>query len=398
MPVVAVVHLPSGGHVRPLLPLVAALSERGSRIVQFASPEWEAECVAAGGEFRAGPDIGIDVTEPPPNLIGVAELIAKATVRLTPWTSGQLREIGAEVVLRDAFAQYGRYAARQARVPQVVFSPMMALHRGIRPALRSVPAALAGLAAGTPSALRLRRISRRMEQLYGAPMGGWLDVLGGRYGCATLIGTSRGLQTRPEGLAGEDVRFVGPLRAASEPVGGEEPALAELGEGEELVYVSLGTVFESRPAFFRDAAHALARPRRKVIMSVGRISPQALGELPAGVTAHAHVDQLAVLARSSLFITHGGFNGVQEALVAGVPMLVFPQMQEQVLNADRVCELGAGLRLRRATRGKIAAKAGLILGEPRFRDGAARAGAELRAAVDLDGAVDAVLRAADTHR
>ncbi len=398
MAVVAVVHLPSGGHVRPLLPLVAALVERGSRIVQFASPEWEAECVAAGGEFRAVPDIGIDVTEPPPNPIGVAELIARGTELVTPWLSEQLLEIGADVVLRDSFAQYGRYAANQASVPQVVFSPMMALHRGIRPALRSVPAALGVLAAGTPSAFRLRRISRRMEQLYGAPMGGWLDVLAGRYGCTTLIGTSRGLQTRPEGLAGEDVRFVGPLRAASAPVGGQEPALAALPEGEELVYVSLGTVFEGRPAFFRDAAHALARPGRRVILSVGRISPQALGELPAGVTAHAHVDQLAVLSRSSMFITHGGFNSVQEALVAGVPMLLFPQMQEQVLNADRVSELGAGLRLRRAAPGQIAAKADLILNERRFRDAAGRAGAELRGAVDLDGAVTAVLSATHVSR
>jgi hypothetical protein len=37
MPVVAVVHVPSGGHVRPLFPVIAALSERGSRLVQFAS-------------------------------------------------------------------------------------------------------------------------------------------------------------------------------------------------------------------------------------------------------------------------------------------------------------------------------------------------------------------------
>jgi MGT family glycosyltransferase len=396
MPVVAVVHAPASGHIRPLLPLVAALRARGSEIVQFAPPEWEAECVAVGGEFRAVPDVGIDVTEPPSNPIAVAELLARGTELATPWLIEQLSEIGAEVVLRDVFI--GRYAALQAGVPQVAFSPMMAVHRGIRPSLRNVPVALGALAAGTPSALRLRHISRRMDQLYGAPLGSWLDVLAGRYGCTTLVGTSRGLQTRPEGLAGEDVRFVGPLRAASAPAGRQEPTLAGVREGEELVYVSLGTMFESRPGFFRDAAHALARAGRRVLLSVGRIPPQALGELPAGVTAHPHVDQLAVLARSSLFITHGGFNGVQEALVAGVPMLLFPQMQEQVLNADRVSELGAGLRLRRATPQQIASQADLILGEPHFREAAVRAGAELRGSVDLGGAVNAVLSATGTPR
>jgi MGT family glycosyltransferase len=169
--------------------------------------------------------------------------------------------------------------------------------------------------------------------------------------------------------------------------------LADVREGDELVYVSLGTMFESRPAFFRNAAQALARPGRRVVLSVGRIPRRALGELPAGVTAHSHVDQLAVLARSSLFLTHGGFNGVQEALIAGVPMLLFPQMQVQVFNTQRVRELGAGRRLRRATPGQIAANADQILSEPRFREAAVRAGTELRGAVDLDGAVTAVLSA-----
>ena len=134
-------------------------------------------------------------------------------------------------------------------------------------------------------------------------------------------------------------------------------------------------------------------PDGESALSVGRIPPQALGELPAGVTAHAHVDQLAVLSRSSLFITHGGFNGVQEALIAGVPMLLFPQMQEQALNTARVGELGAGLRLRRATPGQITAKTDLILTASRFRDAAIRAGTELRRAIDMDGAVAAVVNA-----
>lgn len=393
-PTVAVVHLPSGGHVRPLLPLVAALRDRGARTVQWAFPAWEDECATAGGEFRAVPDVGIDVDRPQPNLIGVAELIAQATERVTPWVTEQIRDSDADVVLRDTFALFGRIAAYEAGLPQVAFSPMMALHRGMRPPLRSMPAALAQLVAGTPHAVRLRRVSRRLEQRYGVPIGSWLDVLGGRYGCTTLVGTSRELQIRPEGLVDEDVRFVGPLRAASAPARGEEPALAALGAHEELVYVSLGTVFEDRPAFFRDAARALARPGRRVVLSVGRIPPRTLGALPEGVAAHPSVDQLAVLRRADLFITHGGFNSVQEGLVAGVPLLVFPQMQEQVLNADRVAELGAGLRLRRATPSRISARAELILGQPRFRAAAGRAGAELRAAVDLDGAVDTVLAAA----
>jgi MGT family glycosyltransferase len=400
-PTVAVVHLSSGGHVRPLLPLVGALRESGARTVQFALPKWEAECATAGGEFRALPDVGIDLDAGSPNMVCLAERLALVSERLTPWMTGQLREIGAEVVLRDVLAHYGRYAACAAGLPQVAFSAAMAFPRALRsslrtmpgPTLRMMPAVIGQLAGGAGEALRLRRLSQRLEQHYEEPMGGWLDVLAGRYGHTTLVGTSRDMQVLSRGFAGEDVRFVGPLRAAAAQGQEQEPALASVSPGEQLIYVSLGTVFEKHPEFFRDAARALARPRRRVILSIGRIPPRALGSLPAGVTAHAHVDQLAVLRRADLFVTHGGFNSMQEGLVAGVPLLLFPQMQEQILNAERAAELGAGVRLSRPTPARIAAQADRILAEPRFRAAAQRVGAELRAAVDVDAAVDAVLSA-----
>ncbi|MDE3070670.1 MAG: hypothetical protein KGJ43_08075 [Acidobacteriota bacterium] len=397
-------HLSAGGHVRPLLPLVAALRKRGVQTIQWALPEWRAECAQAGGEFRALPDLGIDFDHPPRNMIGVAELIGRVSERLTPWMTGELRASGANVVLRDTLAHYGRYAAYELGVPQVAFSAAMAFPCGTRDALQTLPrrsgmpAALAELAAGTPDALRLRRVSQRLADRYGEPLGSPLEALGGRYGATTLVGTSRGLQVHPEGFAGEDLRFVGPLRAAAEPPSPAEPALADLDGYAEVVYVSLGTAFEQRPAFFRNSVRALARPGRRVILSIGRVPERALGPLPQGVSAHARVDQIAVLRHADLFVTHGGFNGVQEGLVAGVPLLVFPQMREQALNADRVSELGAGLRLRRPTARRIARLADRVLGDPAFRTRARELGGELRAAVDLDGAVDAVLGAARNGR
>lgn len=47
-----------------------------------------------------------------------------------------------------------------------------------------------------------------------------------------------------------------------------------------------------------------------------------------------------MLARAALFVTHGGMNSADEALHAGVPMLVVPQGADQPVIARRVVEPG----------------------------------------------------------
>ena len=83
-----------------------------------------------------------------------------------------------------------------------------------------------------------------------------------------------------------------------------------------------------------------------MIVSTGQTDPAALGPLPANVLARRSVPQPEVLARAALFVTHGGMNSVNEAMYAGVPMLVVPQGADQPMVARRVVELGAGLSIR----------------------------------------------------
>jgi MGT family glycosyltransferase len=395
-PTIAVVHFPSGGHIRPLLPLVAALGQQGLRTVQWAPSEWEQACLSAGGEFRALPDLS-DLAWPAPIPAQIAEFIAGLSERLTPWAIEQVNDVGADVVLRDSFAQYGHYAALSSGVREVVVPAMMAFHRRMRPSAPDRASTLRNLVTGVPSAVRLRRISRRLERQYGAPLGGPREVFAGRHGATTLVFTVPSLQMRPEALRGEDVRFVGPLRALGAPETGSEPALDGLEQTDQLIYVSLGTVFEQRPSFFRDAARALAAPGRRVIMSIGRLSADEVGPLPAGVSAHAHVDQLSVLRRSDMFVTHAGFNGVQEGLAAGVPLLLCPQMFEQALNADVVVGQGAGLRLKGVSEEQIRVGAEELLADPSYAEAARRIAEELRSGERMAEAVALVAGAAREH-
>ena len=71
----------------------------------------------------------------------------------------------------------------------------------------------------------------------------------------------------------------------------------------------------------------------------------ALGPLPPNIQAAERVDQLSVLRRADVFLTHCGMNSASEAIWYGVPTVLDPQQSEEAAVANRMEELRLGLRL-----------------------------------------------------
>jgi len=119
-----------------------------------------------------------------------------------------------------------------------------------------------------------------------------------------------------------------------------------------IVYFSLGTVVmdnlwnqkkEVRSrfvAFFEELVTQWTDVDFDVVC-VTRNKP-VFTQTPSNWRLVAHADQLAELARASVFVTHGGSNSFHESLVAHVPMVVLPFFGDQPLVAERVRELGLG--------------------------------------------------------
>jgi MGT family glycosyltransferase len=81
-------------------------------------------------------------------------------------------------------------------------------------------------------------------------------------------------------------------------------------------------------------------------MSVGNIvSVEKFGKLPEKISVFSHVDQIAVLKQADVFLSHCGMNSVSESLYFGVPLVMLPQTSEQKGVAERVFQLGAGIKL-----------------------------------------------------
>ncbi|XP_039123522.1 UDP-glycosyltransferase 90A1-like [Dioscorea cayenensis subsp. rotundata] len=127
-----------------------------------------------------------------------------------------------------------------------------------------------------------------------------------------------------------------------------------------VLYVAFGSQAIVAPAQLQEIAVALEKSEHDFLWVIKEnyYDDVLFGEFEEkvkdrGMVVHKWVDQMEILSHESVkgFMSHCGWNSVMESVVAGVPMLAWPMMAEQPLNAKFVVEeMKIGLRIR--TRGK----------------------------------------------
>ena len=120
-------------------------------------------------------------------------------------------------------------------------------------------------------------------------------------------------------------------------------AVADRPEGSALVYLSLGSLGGADVALMQRLVDVLADSPHRFIVSKG---PQADKiTLAANMVGEQTLPQTNVIPQVDLVITHGGNNTTTEALHFGKPMVLLPLFWDQYDNAQRMHELGFGIRL-----------------------------------------------------
>ena len=111
-----------------------------------------------------------------------------------------------------------------------------------------------------------------------------------------------------------------------------------------IIYISMGTVEElSCLEIYRKCILAYKNTNYQVIMSIGRINPKVFGDIPENIGIYSFLPQGKILKMANLFISHGGMNSVNEALLCGVPMILIPRVSDQYVVANQVVEKGGGV-------------------------------------------------------
>ncbi len=374
------------GRVNPTLPVVSELVRRGHHVSYHSSPQFRDEIEATGATVHLYPG-GDQPLPDPPIPLTLLEGLARTTLAVLPTVLTDLRGIRPDLVVHDSACAWGAIAARELQVPAAASFTTFAFNR-------QVPSPTGGswelLAAATSHRRSLQGYLRSRWELHRRFSTGRLPLLdlGNIRQPLNLVYTPREFQPAVDDFDAS-YRFVG----ASVGARSADPTFPTEQLRDPVLYASLGTVFQADPQLLRSFATALAKLGGTVVISTGQTSPAALGSLPANVVVRRFVPQPEVLARAALMITHGGMNSVNEAMYAGVPMLVVPQGADQPMVARRVVELGAGLSIRTqdVTAGAVHDRARLLLEDTRFREAAGalqiaqrQAGGYRRAADELE--------------
>jgi UDP:flavonoid glycosyltransferase YjiC (YdhE family) len=183
------------------------------------------------------------------------------------------------------------------------------------------------------------------------------------------------------------LRHVSPDR----PLGDSAPPWLAARSDSDLVYVTLGTVFnqESGDLFERIVQGVRDLPV-DVVATVGRgLDPEVLGPQPPNVHVERYVPQAQLLPHCRLVVSHGGSGSVIGALTHGLPMVVIPIGADQPRNAQRCHDLHVArvVQALEATPDRVRAEASDVLADPTYRLHAERMRGEIAALPGPDHAV-----------
>ena len=379
--------IPAHGHTNPTLNVVRELKVRGHRVVYYSYDEFREKIEDAGAEFIScnGNDAQLHLTKEEGAKIGAdlalsTRVLVDTTLSLDEPVCRAMERLKPDCIVADSMAVWGKAVAKKLGIPFVCSTTTFAFNKE---SAKIMPHSLRETLSMILSLGKVNAQVKRLRQA-GYPVKSVLDLIGSDESVPTVVYTSPLFQPCAETFP-EHFAFVGPSI---------RPARTEIEKtGQKLVYISMGTVNNDMLPLYRACVQAVKGTLWQVILSVGdQVDREELGTLPDNVAVFSSVDQIAVLQKADVFLTHCGMNSASEGLYFGVPLVMLPQTSEQSGVAARAEQLGAGLRLRKTTPDAIRAALEKAMDDPSYRENAEKIGASFRASGGAKAAADCIER------
>ena len=174
----------------------------------------------------------------------------------------------------------------------------------------------------------------------------------------------------PRSDAPETLHFVGPVSGAPGSPVPLPPWWDELDGARPVVHVTQGTIANrDYRQIIAPTLTAMAEQDVLVVVSTGGRPLEGLPDLPANARAAEYLPYDEFLPKTSVFVTNGGYGGVQQALRHGVPVVTSGGREDKPEVGGRIAWSGVGIRLKSETptANAVGAAVSAVLHDPRYR-------------------------------
>ena len=318
--------IPAHGHTNPTLGVVRELVSRGHQVWYYSYNIMQEKIESAGAIFVSCDDYDMEQKLSPKDAVRVGKDLAFSTKILVDTTLAlddkvctDMVQLKPDCIVADSMAVWGKAVAIKLGIPFVSSTTTFAFNQHSAKIMKQSLGELFKMVFSMP------KITKQIKRLQskGYPVKNILDIIQNDDNTHTIVYTSPEFQPCSETFSDKYEK-----------------------KRDKLIYISMGTVNNDMMSLYNRCLTALSDTDYQVIMSVGNlVSIEEFGELPENISVFSYVDQIAVLQQADVFVSHCGMNSVSESLFFGVPLVMQPQTSEQSGVAERVYQLGAGIKL-----------------------------------------------------
>ena len=379
--------IPAHGHTNPTLGVVRELISRGHQVWYYSYNIMREKIESAGATFISCDDYDMeqklsakDSTRVGKDLAFSTKILVDTTLALDDKVCKEMAELKPDCIVADSMALWGKAVALKHGIPFVSSTTTFAFNQHSAKIMKQ------GIGDLFKMILAVPKTTKQIKRLQGKgyPVKNILDIIASDDNTHTIVYTSPEFQPCSETFS-EKYAFVGPsIRSANEEIEKKR---------DKLIYISMGTVNNDMMPFYKACISALRDTDYQVIMSVGNlVSIEDFGELPENISVYSHVDQIAVLKKADVFVSHCGMNSVSESLYFEVPLVMLPQTSEQKGVAERVSQLGAGIKVDKLDGVSVMTAINKILSIDTYKQNAKKIADGFKNSSGAKGAADKIIK------
>lgn len=378
--------IPAHGHTNPTLGIVRELVSLGHEVLYYSYNMLKEKIENTGAKFVSCDDYDMEQKLSPEDgarlgkdLAFSTKILVDTTLALDDMVCSQIKELQPDCIVADSMAIWGKCVALKFGIPFISSTTTFAFNQHSAKIMKQSIGQIFGMI------FSMGKIQKDIIRLQnkGYPINNVLDIIKNDDNTDTIVYTSPEFQPCSETFS-DKYTFIG---SSIRPITDEIVKTHK-----KLIYISMGTVINNNAGFYHNCIKAFADTDFQVIMSVGNLTDMTkFKNLPENISVYQNVDQIAVLSKADVFISHCGMNSVNESLYYGVPLVMFPQTPEQGGVANRVSQLKAGIMLKKNTVKNIQNAVKSLIDDGEYRKNAISISDGFKKCSGVKGAVEKIL-------